>query len=213
MLGQTVTTSNDFQSLIADAQLDLRSLLEMGCNSTIADCIVDNSTADELQKKKEQYTWSLTYGLPAIGPTDLAPVVPEGAEILLATRFPYLTNEQRRDVLATTEIESGHALDDGSGWARLNLYAAVDGYGAFNGDIHIIMDSSKGGFNAYDVWGNDITGDGHFIKDGSGALELTGNNSFSGTTTVMEGGLIINGYMVIHSLMFKIMGSFQALAP
>lgn len=194
LLGQTVTISNDFQSLIADAQLDLRSLLEMGCNSTIADCIVDNSTADELQKKKEQYTWSLTYGLSAIGPTDLAPVVPEGAEILLATRFPYLTNEQRRDVLATTEIESGHALDDGSGWARLNLYAAVDGYGAFNGDIHIIMDSSKGGFNAYDVWGNDITGDGHFIKDGSGALELTGNNSFSGTTTVMEGGLIINGY-------------------
>ncbi|MEX6312619.1 hypothetical protein AB6G19_01390 [Providencia manganoxydans] len=52
LLGQTVTTSNDFQSLIADAQLDLRSLLEMGCNSTIADCIVDNSTADELQKKK-----------------------------------------------------------------------------------------------------------------------------------------------------------------
>lgn len=194
LLGQPVTTSSDFQSLMADAQSDLRSLLETGCNSTIADCIINDSTADELQNKKEQYTWSLTYGLPAVGATDLAPVVPEGAEILIATRFPYLTDEQRRDVLATTEIESGHALDDGSGWARLNLYAAADGYGAFNGDVHIVMESSKGGFNAYDSWGNDIGGEGHFIKDGSGVLELTGNNSFSGTTTVMEGGLIINGY-------------------
>lgn len=194
LLGQPITTSNDFQSLMADAQSDLRSLLETGCNSTIVDCIVNEGAGDELQKKKEQYTWSLTYGLPAIGPTDLAPVVPDGTEILLATRFPYLTDEQRRDVLATTEIESGHALDDGSGWARLNLYAAADGYGAFNGDVHIVMDSSKGSFNAYDSWGNDIDGEGHFIKDGSGILELTGNNRFSGVTTIMDGGLIINGY-------------------
>lgn len=50
------------------------------------------------------------------------------------------------------------------------------------------------GFNAYDVWSNDIGGNGQLVKNGSGVLALTGNNRFSGTTTVAGGSLIINGY-------------------
>jgi hypothetical protein len=33
----------------------------------------------------------LTYGLPAVGDTTLAPVVPADAHVLIATRFPYLS--------------------------------------------------------------------------------------------------------------------------
>jgi subtilase-type serine protease len=196
MLGSPMTTTSDFQGLISAAQTDLRTLLEQGCQSTIAEC----SAADRAQRQaaatqnKADYLYRMTYGLAPVGPTDLAPVVPEGAEVLIASRFPYLSAEQRRDVLATTEIESGHALDNGSGWARLNLYAAADGYGAFNGNVSITMDASQGGFSAYDSWGNDIAGNGNFVKNGSGILELTGNNSFSGTTTVAGGALIVNGY-------------------
>ncbi|VXD08761.1 Extracellular serine protease [Enterobacterales bacterium 8AC] len=196
ILGGSLTTTNDFKALMATAQTDLRTMLEQGCGTTLAACSATDQ-AERLQqaaRNKADYTYSLTYGLAPIGPTDLAPVVPEGAEILLASRFPYLTAEQRREVLATTEIESGHALDDGSGWARLNLYAAADGYGAFNGNVAVTMDASQGGFSAYDAWNNDIAGSGYFVKNGSGTLELTGNNSFSGATEVASGTLIVNGY-------------------
>lgn len=196
MLGSPMTTSNDFQGLLASAQTDLRTLLEQGCQNTISECSAADRAQDQAMaaQNKADYLYRMTYGLAPVGPTDLAPVVPEGAEVLIASRFPYLTAEQRRDVLATTEIESGHALDNGSGWARLNLYAAADGYGAFNGNVSISMDASKGGFNAYDAWNNDIAGKGNFVKNGSGILELNGNNSFSGTTTVAGGALIVNGY-------------------
>ncbi|WP_145606956.1 autotransporter outer membrane beta-barrel domain-containing protein [Yersinia intermedia] len=196
LLGSPMVTTHDFQGLVSATQTDLRGLLEQGCQSILAEC----SAADRAQRQaaaaqnKADYLYRMTYGLAPTGPTNLAPVVPEGAEVLIASRFPYLTAEQRRDVLATTEIESGHALDNGSGWGRLNLYAAADGYGAFNGNVLVTMDASKGGFNAYDAWGNDISGNGNFVKNGSGILELTGNNSFSGTTTVTGGALIVNGY-------------------
>lgn len=196
ILGSAMTTTNDFQGLMSAVQTDLRTLLEQGCQSTIAECAAADKAErlNETARNKADYTYRLTYGLAPVGPTDLAPVVPEGAEVLIASRFPYLTAEQRREVLATTEIESGHALDDGSGWARLNLYAAADGYGAFNGNVTVTMDASQGGFSAYDAWNNDIAGSGNFVKKGSGILELTGNNGFSGTTEVAGGALIVNGY-------------------
>lgn len=196
MLGSPMVTTNDFQALTLAAQTDLRSMLEQGCQTSLAACAAADK-AERLNaaaRNKADYLYRMTYGLAPVGPTDLAPVVPEGAEVLIANRFPYLTAEQRREVLATTEIGSGHALDNGSGWARLNLYAAADGYGAFNGNVSITMHASLGGFNAYDTWGNDIAGNGSLVKNGSGTLELTGNNSFSGGTTVAGGALMVNGY-------------------
>ena len=203
LLGSPMATTNDFQALTLAAQTDLRTMLEQGCQTTIAECAAIDKAArlSEVASNKADYLYRLTYGLSPVGPTDLAPIVPVGAEVLIATRFPYLNAEQRREVLATTEIESGHALDDGSGWARLNLYAAADGYGAFNGNVSVTMEASQGGFSAYDTWGNDIAGNGDFVKNGSGILELTGNNSFSGTTTVAGGALIINGYHGYSSVM------------
>ena len=192
ILGSPITTTGDFQSLFTAAQTDLRAALEAGCGASIESCAAssDSDRLSDKAKNKADYTYRLTYGLPAVGPTDLPPVVPVGAEVLIATRFPYLNADQRREVLATTEIASGQPLDDGSGWARLNLYAAADGYGAFNGDVTVMMDASKGGFNAFDSWGNDIGGSGGLIKTGTGALELTGNNSFSGGLRIEDGVLI-----------------------
>lgn len=132
-----------------------------------------------------------TYSLPRIGASDSAAVVPKGAEVLLETRLPYLDAAQRRVVLKSTALASGYPImSDAEGWGRLNLFAAADGFGAFDGDVRVAMDAAKGGFNAADSWKNDIAGAGKLVKTGSGALTLSGTNSFSGGV-IVEGGALV----------------------
>lgn len=139
---------------------------------------------------KANYLRRSTYGFAPIGATNLAAVVPKGAEVLLETRQPYLSDAQRRVVLKTTALPSGYpVMDDAEGWGRLNLFAAADGYAAFTGNVVINMDASKGGFHAADRWRNDISGTGKLVKQGSGVLKLAGNNSWSGGVELTAGGL------------------------
>ncbi|MEU6253768.1 phosphatase PAP2 family protein [Streptomyces sp. NPDC047043] len=116
--------------------------------------------------------------------------VPKGAEVLLETRLPYLDAAQRREVLHSTALPSGYVLLDGfEQWGRINLFAAADGYGAFDSDVTVTLDASAGGFNAADSWRNDIDGDGGLTKKGTGTLTLTGHNSYTGGTVLKEGVL------------------------
>ncbi|MFJ7342582.1 phosphatase PAP2 family protein [Streptomyces sp. NPDC101110] len=132
----------------------------------------------------------LTYILPRRGRTDPL-TVPKGAEVLLETRLPYLAADQRREVLRTTALPSGYVLLDGfEQWGRLNLFAAADGYGAFERDVTVTLDATAGGFHAADSWRNDIDGDGGLTKRGSGTLTLTGHNRYHGGTTLEEGTLV-----------------------
>ncbi|PIL14327.1 hypothetical protein P775_26850 [Puniceibacterium antarcticum] len=133
----------------------------------------------------------LTYGFTQINATDKPVYVPKGAEVLLETRMPYLTADQRRAILATTALASGYpVMDDAEGYGRLNLYAAADGYGAFWDDVTVTMDKSLDGFNAFDSWNNDISGAGKLTKLGTGTLMLTGLNSYAGGT-VVGGGMLV----------------------
>lgn len=135
----------------------------------------------------------LTYGLPTEGSAKpLQPYdVPLGAEVLLETRQPYLSAEQRREVLASTALEARNVMLDGfEQWGRLNLFAAADGYGDFAQDVTVEMDASQSGFNAADSWRNDISGRGGLTKQGTGSLTLSGKNTYSGGTTVQQGTLV-----------------------
>ena len=80
-------------------------------------------------------------------------------------------------------------MDDAEGWGRLNLFAAADGYGNFNGDVSVTMDATQGGFSAEDSWRNNISGKGLLTLNGTGKLHLTGANSYSGGTLVAGGTL------------------------
>ncbi|MFJ2960792.1 phosphatase PAP2 family protein [Streptomyces collinus] len=132
----------------------------------------------------------LTYVLPRRGRKDPL-TVPKGAEVLLETRLPYLTAAQRCEVLRTTALPSGYVLLDGfEQWGRLNLFAAADGYGAFDQDVTVTLDAAAGGFHAADSWRNDIEGDGGLAKRGSGTLTLTGHNRYHGGTVVEDGVLV-----------------------
>jgi autotransporter-associated beta strand protein len=139
----------------------------------------------------ELYAWRSTYGLPATGVTGVPAAVPKGAEVLLETRLPYLDAAQRREVLRTTAMRSGHVVqDDVEGWGRLNLFAAGDGYGSFDSNVTVNMDAAAGGFGALDAWRNDIGGVGALIKDGTGELILTGSNGYRGGTQIQAGTIV-----------------------
>ncbi|GAA3833426.1 autotransporter-associated beta strand repeat-containing protein [Streptomyces coacervatus] len=132
----------------------------------------------------------LTYVLTRHGRSEPL-TVPKGAEVLLETRLPYLDADQRREVLRTTALPSGYVLLDGfEQWGRLNLFAAADGYGAFDSDVTVTLDAAAGGFGAADSWRNDICGDGGLAKQGSGTLALTGHNTYTGGTVVKDGVLV-----------------------
>ncbi|MBB3111504.1 autotransporter-associated beta strand protein [Paenibacillus phyllosphaerae] len=154
---------------------------------------VEGSAEDrfaDYEKNKKEFVERLTYGFTPIGSTTEPMIVPKGAEVLLETRLPYLDDQQRRAVLATTGLPSGYPLlDDPEGWGRLNLFAAADGYGAFNSNVTVTMDADKGGFHALDRWRNSISGTGKLTKAGTGTLKLAGNNSYSGGTQVDDGTL------------------------
>jgi autotransporter-associated beta strand protein len=131
-----------------------------------------------------------TYILPRRGP-DTAMTVPQGAEVLLETRQPYLSADQRREVLRTTALPAGYDLLDGpEQWGRLNLFAAADGYGEFDSDVQVTMDAANGGFRAADAWRNDIGGPGGLTKLGAGQLTLTGVNRYRGGTQIQAGTLV-----------------------
>jgi autotransporter-associated beta strand protein len=134
----------------------------------------------------------LTYVLTRHGHSE-GVTVPKGAEVLLETRLPYLDAAQRREVLRTTALPSGYVLLDGfEQWGRLNLFAAADGYGAFESEATVTMNAADGGFSAADTWRNDITGCGRLVKRGTGALTLTGANAHTGGT-VLEAGVLTAG--------------------
>ncbi|OXY90956.1 phosphatase PAP2 family protein [Streptomyces diastatochromogenes] len=116
--------------------------------------------------------------------------VPKGAEVLLETRLPYLDADQRREVLRTTGLPAGYVLLDGvEHWGRLNLFAAADGYGAFDSDVTVTLDAAAGGFSAADSWRNDIDGCGGLTKRGTGTLTLTGRSRYTGGTVLESGAL------------------------
>jgi autotransporter-associated beta strand protein len=185
-------TYMDMAELKADARAQGKAFA--AANTTaIADRFsqytADTSAADKA--KVALYTSRLTYGLPNTNPTGAAAAVPKGAEILLETRLPYMGAAERREVLRTTAIDSGFALtDDDEGYGRLNLMKAAGGYGRFDSNVTVSMNAANGGFDARDVWKNDISGTGGLTKKGTGELALTGNNTFTGDVQ-LDGGTLV----------------------
>ena len=128
------------------------------CGGDVAACVAGAAipSAAKFGQQIRAYTNDLTYGLPSVGDTTLPPAVPPGASVLIATRFPYMNTAQLNQIIATTELPSGVPLDNGTGWARLNLYAAASGYGAFPTNVTVNMNAAAGGLNAFDIWSNSV---------------------------------------------------------
>jgi outer membrane autotransporter protein len=195
-----VTIAN-YQTALNSATNDLTSALQSGCGNTIAVCATqDTGRFANAPANKAFYESTQTYGLPVVyanntAAEDVSKLAPE-AGYLLQTRFPYLTLQQRDDVLTSTEGPGGGFLDNGSSfgvYSRLDLYTAADGYGSFAAPVAVTMNAALGGFNAYDSWNNNISGAGSLTLNGTGTLQLTGADTYAGGTTINGGTLVVNG--------------------
>lgn len=145
----------------------------------------------DFKAMKETAHRRMTFGFKQYGPAGQVAHVPKGAEVLLESRFPYLTDEQRRVVLKSTAFDSGYPImDDPEGYGRLDLFKAAGGYAHLAGDVHVHMQAELGGFSAKDLWNNDLTGHGKLTKSGSGQLALNGENTFTGGVYVKGGAVI-----------------------
>lgn len=150
-----------------------------------------------------------------IGSSFAAPKVTRAAA-LVYDKFDWMTANQIRQTLFTTtdktELNQNPATmseanlrnvtmfpDSTYGWGMLNEKRALKGPGAFMdiskyGDTSIFKANLPAGKVSY--FDNDIYGNGGLEKLGAGTLHLTGNNSFSGGSTVTAGTLEIHQ---IHS--------------
>ncbi|MEN4546214.1 autotransporter domain-containing protein [Pantoea agglomerans] len=208
MLGEwafagTMAAGGGLAGAVKNTAENVRAAMLKACGGkTIAAC-ADGGSSDAFgnyTRNRADWESRLTYSLPAVGPGDKPAVVPQGAEYLIMTRFPYLSADQLREVLRTTELPSGIVLDNGEGWARLDLFRAANGYGAIDAGTTVTMDAARAAddtqpgavYNASDIWSNDIGGRGVLTKAGSGELTLTGHNTFGGLS-VSGGTLRLTG--------------------
>lgn len=154
-------------------------------------------------------------GTVGVGSSYAAPKVTRAAA-LVYDKFDWMTANQIRQTLFTTtdktELTQNPATmsednlrnvtmfpDSTYGWGMLNEKRALKGPGAFMdiskyGDTSIFKANLPAGKVSY--FDNDIYGNGGLEKLGAGTLHLTGNNSFSGGSTVTAGTLEIHQ---IHS--------------
>ena len=146
-----------------------------------------------------------------IGSSFAAPKVTRAAA-LVYDKYDWMTADQIRQTLFTTTDKTELTQDPATmseanlrnvtmfpdstyGWGMLNEKRALKGPGAFMdvskyGDTSIFKANLPAGKTSY--FDNDIYGNGGLEKLGAGTLHLTGNNSFSGGSTVTAGTLEIH---------------------
>ena len=96
---------------------------------------------------------------------------------------------------ATNAFSSASTFSVGSG-ATLDLNGLNQTIGALAGSGNVTLAAAlltAGGNNASTTFSGTISGSGGLTKNGTGALTLSGANTFTGLTTVNAGTLIVNG--------------------
>jgi subtilase-type serine protease len=196
------------------------------CGNTLRQCL--EAEATPLYDEHARANFSIGYygQRQSTGSTSLAPehFDPQSGH-LLRLRFPYLSAEDRRAIIAGTAYPADSLAGWGSDlqnnqstWGLINLPAAYNGPTYLYTDVTVEQTAGKAddvaGFGEWDIWKNDIAGAGRLTKAGDGTLVLAGNNSFggielqggklvlngkndfSGSSTISNGDLVINGELL-----------------
>lgn len=123
-----------------------------------------------------------------MGTSFAAPQV-SGTVALVAQAFPWMSNNQIRHTVLGTATDLGAAgVDEVYGYGLLNAGKAVNGMQWLNWGPEQLNVTA-----GHYIFSNNLLGDGGLEKYGAGALQLSGNNTYVGTTTVNEGMLLLTG--------------------
>ncbi len=152
---------------LAPARRELVRYLERRCGTSIARCAahqrpytsnpyggqrIPGGTAQVVRDRRSAttvYRERLSYGFAPTSSTHRRPSVPRGAQNVLRTVFPQLTDVQRKAVLEQTEIRSGHPLDASAtrqgSWQRIDLAAAFSATVRIDrhGHVHVLRTGGK----------------------------------------------------------------------
>ncbi len=133
-------------------------------------------------------TSQATSGLYQGGGTSFAAPLVSGALAVTWSAFPYMSNDQVRQlVLGGAKDLGAPGVDPVFGWGLLDVSKAANGPSRFDwGDFKV-------SFSGNSVWRNSIQGAGGLTKDGSGILTLTAPARYAGDTRVVAGGLSLRG--------------------
>lgn len=170
---------------------DARSILPTLCKHKPQECFASSQNGSANLSHNN-------YAVPELSPDKL----PKLASNLLRLRFPYLNEEQRLSILASTAYPSDSLSgwniksdDPNTYWGLINLPEAFDGPVYFYNDVIVDQNKSKYSLATYstsDEWKKNIHGPGKLIKTGYGILILSGNNRFAGLQ-LNQGWITLNG--------------------
>ena len=142
--------------------------------------------------------------------TSFATPAVTGAAALVQQKYPWMNGDLLRQTLLSTATDMGKlGVDSVYGWGLLNVEKAVKGPALFDRKlalgsyVYINFDTVTSSF------GNDISGDAGVIKEGTGKLILTGNNTYTGDNIVRGGTLTVNG-KVISQVQIQTNGTFSS---
>lgn len=118
-----------YQVLFNEARDQLRAALEKECGTSLAECARTVGKDDPYRSPdmKQFYRSTLNYNLPKANVKNTAVQVPQGAEILVKTALPHLSDAQIRQLMVKTALPNGYPLSgnaEQSFWQRLDLTAA-----------------------------------------------------------------------------------------
>jgi outer membrane autotransporter protein len=95
------------------------------------------------------------------------------------------------DVSGRVTIASGALLDVGISGPGTHRIGSIAGAG--NTAIRAGTTLAIGSDNSNSIYSGVISGAGNLDKDGNGTLTLSGAHTYTGATTLVEGGLVVNG--------------------
>lgn len=119
-----------YQALFREARNQLRAALEKECGTSLAECARSNGNDDPYRSPamKQFYRFTMSYNLPRANVQNAPVKVPQGAEILIKTALPQLSDAQIRSLMVKSALPNGYPLSgnsaDQSFWQRVDLTAA-----------------------------------------------------------------------------------------
>ncbi|AIR91025.1 hypothetical protein LK03_17915 [Pseudomonas cremoricolorata] len=182
---------------------DIRTQAEASnlCSGSLRSCLEAQDSPLAKTQANENYSigyYNQMFKRPAVVLTPKH--IPQQSGALLRFRFPYLKSPEWQQILASTAYPSnslaGWTFDTNNpdaNWGLINLPRAFSGPTYFYEDFTVnqnpASDMDLAGFSQTDTWKEDIGGPGSLIKNGSGTLILTGNNTFRGGIEINQGTL------------------------